>query len=30
MRIDDNAAHITDGGTITGTVTIFWINTGDF
>jgi hypothetical protein len=30
IRIDDNAAHITDGGTITGTVTIFWINTGDF
>lgn len=30
VRIDDNAAHITGGGTITGTVTVVWVNAGDF
>lgn len=30
VRIDDNAAHITSAGTITGTVTVSWINLGDF
>jgi len=30
VRIDDAEAHITDGGTITGTVTIVWANLGDF
>ena len=30
IRIDDNAAHITSSGTITGTVTLFWVNVGDF
>ena len=30
IRIDDNAAHITSSGTVTGTVTVFWINVGDF
>ncbi|HAA05528.1 MAG TPA: hypothetical protein DCE18_19480, partial [Syntrophobacteraceae bacterium] len=30
VRVDDNAAHITSSGTITGTVTLTWINQGDF
>jgi hypothetical protein len=30
VRIDDDAAHVTDSGTITGTVTIHWVNLGDF
>lgn len=30
VRIDDDAAHITATGTVTGTVTITWINLGDF
>lgn len=30
IRIDDQAAHITGGGFITGTVTFSWINLGDF
>jgi hypothetical protein len=30
VRIDDADAHITDGGTITGTVTLIWANLGDF
>jgi hypothetical protein len=30
VRIDDNAAHTTSSGTITGTVTILWLNAGDF
>lgn len=30
VRIDDAEAHITDGGTITGTVTLVWVNVGDF
>jgi hypothetical protein len=29
VRIDDNAAHITASGTITGTVTVLWANAGD-
>ena len=29
MLIDDNAAHITGTGSITGTVTLTWINLGD-
>lgn len=30
VRIDDAETHTTDGGTITGTVTIVWANLGDF
>jgi len=30
VRIDDAAAHITDGGTMTGTVTFVWVNLGDY
>lgn len=30
VRIDDNAAHTTSAGTITGTVTITWVNLGDY
>jgi hypothetical protein len=30
VRIDDAAAHITDSGLITGTVTLLWVNLGDF
>ncbi len=30
VRIDDAEAHNTDGGTITGTVTLVWANFGDF
>jgi hypothetical protein len=29
VRIDDAAAHITDGGFITGTVTLLWSKVGD-
>lgn len=29
VRIDDDAAHITGGGTVTGTVTVTWVHLGD-
>jgi len=29
VRIDDNAAHATGSGTITGTVTLLWMKAGD-
>jgi hypothetical protein len=29
VRIDDNAAHATGSGTITGTVTVTWVHLGD-
>ncbi|MBF0358869.1 MAG: hypothetical protein HQL70_09695 [Magnetococcales bacterium] len=30
VRIDDDAAHATGSGTITGTVTLVWANLGDY
>lgn len=30
LRIDDNAAHVTDSGLLTGTLELAWINLGDF
>lgn len=30
VRIDDDAAHAAGGGTITGTLTLVWVNLGDF